>query len=197
MIVIEILLWIGMIGLVLAAIVTAIVATTAKQPLLGVIGVLPIGIWTLVLAFGAHPVPPAPALWSLLAIGFAVLGVVGGSPLTVLVLRRTAPDVSAPGAHGGIMVAEQGESGTKLPTREVLRGGSTIGFLERVAIVGAVAIGHVEIIAALIAIKGLGRFSELDSAAARERFIIGTLVSMIWAGLCAALILLTPATFIP
>ena len=45
---------------------------------------------------------------------------------------------------------------------------------------------------AVVAIKGLGRFSELDSAAARERFIIGTLVSMIWAGLCAALILLTP-----
>jgi hypothetical protein len=193
--VIETLLWVSMIGLVIGAIITSIVATLVKQPLLGLIGLLPVGIWALVLAFGAHPVPEVRALWSLLAIGFAMLGVVGGSPLTVLVLRRAAPDVAEPGAHGGILVNEKGEAPPKAATREVLRGGTTIGYLERVAIVGAAAIGRVEVVAVIVAIKGLGRFSELDSAAARERFIIGTLVSMIWAGLCAALILLTPAPF--
>jgi hypothetical protein len=193
--VIDFLPWVSMIGLVIAAIITSIVATLVRQPLLGLIALLPVGIWMLVLAFGAHPEPRIHALWSFLAIGFAILGVVGGSPLTVLVLSRAAPDVAEPGAHGGILVNEKGEAPPKAATREVLRGGTTIGFLERAAIVGAVAIGHVEIIAALIAIKGLGRFSELDSAAARERFIIGTLVSMIWAGLCAALILLTPSPF--
>ena len=187
--------WISMILLVLVAIGAAVAATVLKQPLLGLVGLLPVGIWAVVLAFGVHPEPQVPALWSLLAIGFAALGVIGGSPLTVLVLRRAAPDVAEPGEHGGILVNEKGESAPKAATREVLRGGTTIGFLERVAIVGAVAIGHVEVIAVLIAIKGLGRFSELDSAAARERFIIGTLVSMIWAGLCAALILLTPMPF--
>ena len=195
MIVFDSLPWITMILLVAAAIAAAIVGTVIRQPLFGLGGLLPVGIWALVLAFGEHPQHEVGALWSILAIGFAVLGVVGGSPLTVLVLRRSAPDIAEPGEHGGILVNEKGEAPPKAATREVLRGGTTIGFLERVAIVGAVAIGHVEIIAALIAIKGLGRFSELDSAAARERFIIGTLVSMIWAGLCAALILLTPATF--
>ena len=38
----------------------------------------------------------------------------------------------------------------------------------------------------IIAIKGLDRFAELQTAATRERFIIGTLVSRVWAGLCAA-----------
>ena len=192
---IDTLLWLSMIGLVVAAIITAIVATLVKQPLLGLIGLLPVGIWALVLAFGAHPEPPIGALWSLLAIGFAVLGVVGGSPLAVLVLRWAAPDVAKAGEHGGILVNEKGEAPPKAATREVLRGGTTIGYLERVAIVGAAAIGRVEVIAVIVAIKGLGRFSELDSAAARERFIIGTLVSMIWAGLCAALILLTRSPF--
>jgi hypothetical protein len=44
------------------------------------------------------------------------------------------------------------------------------------------------VLVAIIAIKGLGRFSELSTSEARERFIIGTLVSMIWAVLCGALI---------
>ena len=73
-------------------------------------------------------------------------------------------------------------------TREVLRGGWLIGYLERLAIVAAVVLGRFEIVAAVIAVKGLGRFSELDNAAARERFIIGTLTSIIWAGTCALLI---------
>jgi hypothetical protein len=184
--------WITMILLVAAAIAAAIVGTVLRQPLFGLVGLLPVGIWALVLAFGEHPQPEVSALWSLLAIGFAVLGVVGGSPLTVLVLRRAAPDVAEPGVHGGILVNEKGEVPPKSATREVLRGGTTIGYLERVAIVGAAAVGRVEVIAVIVAIKGLGRFSELDSAAARERFIIGTLVSMIWAAICAALILLTP-----
>ena len=32
-----------------------------------------------------------------------------------------------------------------------------------------------------MAIKGVGRFSELAAAEARERFIIGTLSSLLWA----------------
>ncbi|TXK20074.1 hypothetical protein FVQ89_08470 [Homoserinibacter sp. GY 40078] len=124
----------------------------------------------------------------LLALGIAALGVLGGSPVTVFVLDLATRDTTVRrGEHGGILI--QGPDGDA--DREVLRGGTTIGYLERVAIVGAVAVGHLEVVAAVIAIKGLGRFSELDSAAARERFIIGTLASMIWAaaaGLLATVI---------
>ena len=58
------------------------------------------------------------------------------------------------------------------------------------AIVASIVVGHPEAIAAIIAIKGLGRFSELDNAEARERFIIGTLTSFLWAAACAAVIML-------
>ena len=200
MIVLQVLLWLALIGLVIAGIVTAIIGARLRQPLLGLIGVLPLAVAVLFLVFGGQPQPPAPGFWSVAALGFAVLAVVGGSPLTVLVLNHAAPGAASElGEHGGILVAEKGaDKGTTkaAATREVLRGGSTIGYLERFAIVGSIAIGHPEVIAALIAIKGLGRFSELDSAAARERFIIGTLVSMIWAGTCGALILLSVPGFI-
>ena len=117
------------------------------------------------------------------SIAVAMLGVIAGNPITVWVLGRAK--TPEPAEHGGIVVASEHGDKTK---REVLRGGWLIGYLERLAIVAAVVLGRFEIVAAVIAVKGLGRFSELDNAAARERFIIGTLTSIIWAGTCALLI---------
>jgi hypothetical protein len=68
---------------------------------------------------------------------------------------------------------------------EVLRGGTTIGILERLAIAGAIVAGFPEAVAVVIAIKGVGRFSELAAPEAKERFIIGTLASFVWACACA------------
>jgi hypothetical protein len=68
---------------------------------------------------------------------------------------------------------------------EVLRGGTTIGILERIAIAGAIVAGFPEAAAVVIAIKGVGRFSELAAPEAKERFIIGTLASFVWASACA------------
>lgn len=118
-----------------------------------------------------------------LAATMTALGVIAGSPLTVWVLRRTEAPTTTAGPTGGILVG-----GRTAPQDEILRGGTTIGYLERLAVVGAAAVGRPEIVAAVIAIKGLGRFSELSTAIARERFIIGTLVSLLWAGLCGALV---------
>jgi hypothetical protein len=87
------------------------------------------------------------------------------------------------GEHGGILVSE---TGTRKTEREILRGGMTIGYLERLAIIGAALAGQYAAVAIVVAIKGLGRFSELENSAARERFIIGTLVSIVWAAACAA-----------
>lgn len=70
-------------------------------------------------------------------------------------------------------------------TVEVLRGGTTIGVLERLAIAGAIIAGFPEAIAVVIAIKGVGRFSELAASEAKERFIMGTLASFVWACACA------------
>jgi hypothetical protein len=70
-------------------------------------------------------------------------------------------------------------------TVEVLRGGITIGILERIAIAGAVVAGFPEAVAVVVAVKGVGRFSELAASEAKERFIIGTLASFVWASACA------------
>ncbi|MFC5501408.1 hypothetical protein ACFPJ4_04025 [Lysinimonas soli] len=178
--------WVTAIALVFGALAMSIVARRIRQPLLATVAALPVVVAVLAIAFGIGLPAPAHALHVLLALGFAGLGVVAGSPLTALVLRLASNGQAEDGRFGGILITENGE---RTP-REVLRGGAWIGYLERLAIVAAIAVGHPEAIAGVIAVKGLGRFSELDSAPARERFIIGTLTSMIWAAVCAAIIVL-------
>ena len=112
-----------------------------------------------------------------------LIGVVGGSPLVLVVLELAGSGAVPLGEHGGILVSE---AGTRKKDREILRGGMTIGYLERLAIIGAALAGQYAAVAIVVAVKGLGRFSELENAAARERFIIGTLVSIVWAAACAA-----------
>ncbi|UIK89524.1 hypothetical protein [Arthrobacter polaris] len=110
-----------------------------------------------------------------------------------------------PGANGGDQREVVGQTGedarndqppagppTDAPTPranvEVLRGGLLIGFLERAAVAVAIFSGQPVAIAYVVAIKGLGRYPELkDTPAASERFIIGTLASMLWAASVAVL----------
>lgn len=183
--------WAGALLFVLAAVAIAILAIRIKQPVLALFGLLPVVLGILALVFGIR-LPEAPPWPALVGLGLVALGIIGGNPLTVWVLGRAAKGDVDGGDHGGILVPEATSSGTKgaTRTREVLRGGTWIGYLERLAVIGAIAVGRFEIIAAVIAIKGLGRFSELDAPEARERFIIGTLVSMTWAAVCGALIVL-------
>jgi hypothetical protein len=70
----------------------------------------------------------------------------------------------------------------------VLRGGAWIGALERIAVFAALVARWPEGIAIVLAVKGLGRYPELRAGrnpGLAERFIIGTLVSVLWAALCA------------
>jgi hypothetical protein len=113
----------------------------------------------------------APALtgwWVDLA---AVLGVgcsvVAGGPVTTSLLR-----LADPGRPAGV-------PGPADP--RVLRGGAWIGALERLAVTGAVLGGWPEAIALVLVLKGLGRYPELRAPAAAERFILGTLASVLWA----------------
>ena len=74
-----------------------------------------------------------------------------------------------------------------LPAQRILRGGAIIGVLERLAVCLAILTGQPVAIAYVVAIKGLGRFAELkETPVAAERFIIGTLTSMLWAAGVAA-----------
>lgn len=175
---------------VLVAIVLAAVAIRTRRAPLGLAGALPLAAGALAMLFGVELETADPVYRNLLALGLGVLGVIGGYPVTVWVLglatpKRRGKKHDDTGEHGGIVV--EGKDG-KPGKREVLRGGWVIGYLERIAVIAAVALGRFEIFAALIAVKGLGRFTELDTSVARERFIIGTLASLSWAAAVALLI---------
>jgi hypothetical protein len=78
-------------------------------------------------------------------------------------------------------------SGGGASATRILRGGAIIGVLERLAVCLAILAGQPVAIAYVVAIKGLGRFAELkETPVAAERFIIGTLASMLWAAGVAA-----------
>ena len=59
-----------------------------------------------------------------------------------------------------------------------------IPFLTTMGIAAAVAVA----IAVVVAVKGIGRFSELSEPESRERFIVGTLASLLWACVLGALL---------
>lgn len=129
------------------------------------------------------------------AIAIAMLGValaaVGGNPVTRRVLEVATHGRVPDGDNGGILLRPASVAGIvpdDAPVREVLRGGTTIGYLERLGVALAIVVGFPEAIAVVVAIKGIGRFSELAAAEARERFIIGTLASLLWAGVVAGVV---------
>jgi hypothetical protein len=138
-------------------------------------------------------VPLLPGLG--IALLGTVLAVLGGNPVTRRILDVASHGRVQEGDNGGILLrAPSGPgavAGDEDAVREVMRGGTTIGYLERVAVTLGMIAGFAEAIAVVVALKGIGRFSELASAEARERFIIGTLASLVWACVVAGLIRLS------
>lgn len=98
-------------------------------------------------------------------VAFAVLG---GGPLTAAVLDRAGQPPAA--------AIEKPDEAS-----DVLRGGAWIGVLERAAMSATLLAGWPAGIPVVLAVKGLGRYPELRHPGASERFIIGTLVSLLWA----------------
>jgi len=178
--------WIVLLALTAGSLVLAALALTRKN-----LAYFSAGLLVLALVLAALRFTPAPAgvgvVLSLLCIALAI---VGGGPAVNLALGL-AGGGSPAGDHGGILVrAQDNATGSAVPSeprREVLRGGATIGILERLAVAASIVAGHPEAIAVIVAVKGVGRFTELDASEARERFIIGTMMSLIWACASAAL----------
>jgi hypothetical protein len=143
---------------------------------------------TLLLAAGVLAAAPPEVtidgrgLTTLLVVLAGLLAITGGGPLTALVFdavdRREIP-------HDDIDRAAQ-----------ILRGGMWIGVLERVAIFATLVAGWPEGVAIALGVKGLGRYPELRApddgahAGVAERFIIGTLTSVLWAAACAGVVML-------
>lgn len=86
-------------------------------------------------------------------------------------------------AKGGGTGRAAGDGPDGERARQKLRGGTWIGILERLAITGTLLAGEPGGVAVVVAVKGLGRYPELragDDPAVSERFVIGTLASLVW-----------------
>lgn len=187
--------WILLLLVTAASLVFAVLAFRLHKRLFTIISA---GSLAAALFIAAAPAPKGDTgLQVLLGMLALALAVIGGGPVAVLTLQLATQDTVSPGNHGGIMVEADaaeteaaGATGTRpMQVHEVLRGGLTIGILERLAVAGSILAGFPEAIAVVVAIKGVGRFTELAASEARERFIIGTFASLIWASACAALVL--------
>ncbi|MGO2747525.1 hypothetical protein [Microbacterium sp.] len=122
----------------------------------------------------------------LTAVGIAA-ATIGGNPFARRALDIASGDRVRETADGGILIIAAHDADPEHP-RTLMRGGTVIGYLERLAAVIAVVVGFPEAVAAVIAVKGIGRFPELAEPEARERFIIGTVASLLWAGVIGAII---------
>ena len=178
--------WAAIVGsLAIAAVFSVLAYHRPRPPYLYVAGGSV--VVALVAASTTNTDVPAAAAPLIALLGLTV-AVFGGSPAAATALQLAMGGSAAPGAHGGILVAvrpdEPREPGVLAPRREVLRGGLTIGVLERIGSAGSIIAGFPEGLAIVVAVKGVGRFTELEAPEARERFIIGTFASLTWA--CAA-----------
>jgi hypothetical protein len=126
------------------------------------------------LAWRAHGATAA-AVHAAYVVGVRA-AVAGGGPAASAVLRAADPTNAATAGGPG--------------DPEVLRGGAWVGVLERAWTAVILLAGWPEGLAILVAVKGLGRYAELKAPAAAERFIIGTLASLLWAAACVGCILL-------
>jgi len=167
-----------------AALVLIVVAMRrpSTYPLL-VAGVLVV-IALLVVAIS--PVNTTAIMGLILTVLGVTVAVLGGNPVARRVLEIAAGTRVRETADGGIIVTGDAQDGS--PARTLMRGGTVIGYLERLASVVAIVVGYPEAIAVVVAIKGIGRFSELGEPEARERFIVGTLASLVWACIVGALL---------
>lgn len=167
--VLAVLYWIA---LILSIAGTATLAVLAWRRTSAVFVYASVGVLGLSLLLASVPIgEPGFAVQALLTLLALTAAVAGGGPAAALALGFASRGSVRDGQHGGILRGDD----------EVLRGGTAIGLLERLAVAGTLLAGFPEGIAVIVAVKGVGRFSELDDSATRERFIIGSLVSLIWA----------------
>jgi hypothetical protein len=138
------------------------------------------------------------ALW--IAVALLVAGGIG-SPVTMLVLRLARSvdtaerrrELPEPADQPQLELPEPPSEPPRVPLDAlpagVLRGGLVIGVLERLAVTVAILGGQPVAIAYVVAVKALGRYAELkETPAASERFIIGTLASLLWAAGVATIV---------
>ncbi|MGP9490091.1 hypothetical protein ACT3R5_16175 [Glutamicibacter sp. AOP5-A2-7] len=164
-------LWVAWSVLVLAVVIAVAAsflggAQGAKAKFRNVLTVIAAmaAVVTLILGLAARPDEGPAAVPEVLIIAVSVLFAVSfGGPLTELIFQLASRQ-------------DQVEESPKTDASP-LRGGLWIGLLERSAVVATLWAHWPEGIAVVLAVKGLGRFSELKNHQAAEQFILGTFSS--------------------
>lgn len=139
-------------------------------------------------------------LGPLIIIVALVVSVWAGGRLTLFILSRAShsPDSSEGPGHDDPNDSLPIQVPLEETTAEViadghtavLTGGRWIGHLERFSVTLAIIAGYPAALAVIVAIKGLGRFAEIrKSTDASEKFVIGTLASMLISSIVALLAL--------
>ncbi|MCR6689936.1 hypothetical protein [Cellulomonas sp.] len=135
-------------------------------------------------AGSADPTTAVPAVGESAAGDSAADGPGPGDP-AASTAALPAPGVATATAQPRAAASSDGPEGPR--AMAVLRGGTWIGILERLAVAGSVLLGVPEGVAVVVAVKGLGRYPELrENPGASERFVIGTLASLVWSVAVAA-----------
>lgn len=126
---------------------------------------------------------------AVVVVATLLLAVLGGWPAvsTVLHLAAQSGDSGGPDTSGEVRGGTD-DAPAPTPGDPLLRGGTWIGLLERLAVTGSILLGHPEGVAVVVAVKGLGRYPELvRNPDVSERFVIGSLASLVWAAGLGAL----------
>lgn len=126
--------------------------------------------------FGLGGDPAGTALLNVARVAAVVTAITGGSLVATSLLR--VADRNTGVIDDG---DTSGDASANVSDPQTLRGGTSIGALERLAVAVTILAGWPEGIAVVLGGKGIGRFPELSQSAAAERFIIGTLASVLWA----------------
>lgn len=153
---------------------------TGPRPLAVVVVVTLTTAWA-VTWFVAQAAPPSTGVAPTIALAALVVATVfGGGPFSTAIIRIADPNVHV--AESARAAADElGSSRASAATPDLLKGGALVGVLERAGIVASLLIAFPEGVAIVLALKGLGRFGELRIPAAPERFIVGSLASILWA----------------
>lgn len=113
--------------------------------------------------------PPVPGWLAVIIISVAIIASAAHGWFVVKLTFEIADPPTSPLESGRQPLA---------PPEGTMRGGWIIGLLERAATTATIGTGQLVALAVIVAVKGVGRFGELDKPESRERFIIGTLASL-------------------
>ena len=117
--------------------------------------------------------------------GFFLLGTGGNTFCKIVISWANLPTLQKCklAANTECALNERAENET-LPVKEKKKDGKAgrvIGWLERLAVAGGILIQRWEVLAAVVALKTVARYQELDRQINAEYFLIGSLFSITWA----------------